>query len=163
IVVVLLAGGGVSLWQMFRAIDAGGQANQNAQQAQNESAAKDGALKAEQQARQQTFLALRSMTEEVVERKFTQGTVLTEDDRKFLRGIIAQYDAFAAIQGDDFDSRAVRAEGRFRVGNMRHTLEELQEAENDYDQALHAYQQLVADAPSRPEFRQDLAKSHNNR
>ena len=35
IAVVLLAGLGVSLWQMFRAIGAEGQANQNAQQAQN--------------------------------------------------------------------------------------------------------------------------------
>ena len=52
------------------------------------------------------------MTADVVERKFAQGTVLTEDDRAFLRGVIAQFDAFAAIKGDDADSRAVRAEGR---------------------------------------------------
>ena len=65
---------------------------------------------------EQAFAALRSMTADVVERKFAQRTVLTEDDRAFLRGIIAQYDAFAAIKGDDADSRAVRAEGRLRVG-----------------------------------------------
>ena len=122
--------------------------------------AKDLALKAEQQARadetkarQQAFAALRSMTTDVVERKFAQGAVLTEDDRAFLRGVIAQYDAFAAIKGDDADSRAVRAEGRSRVGMMRHTLGELKEAEQDYDQALSLYKQLAADFPSRPEFR----------
>jgi hypothetical protein len=59
------------------------------------------------------------MTAEVVERKFAQGTALTADDRAFLRGVIAQFHAFAAIKGDDADSRAVRAEGRFRVGTIR--------------------------------------------
>jgi serine/threonine protein kinase/tetratricopeptide (TPR) repeat protein len=170
IAVLLVAGLSVSLWQMFRAISAEGQATQNAQQAREERDAKDLALIAEQQARadetrarQQAFAALRSMTDEVVERKFAQGAVLTEDDRAFLRGIIAQFDAFAAIKGDDPDSRGVRAEGRLRVGKMRSTLGELKEAEQDYDQALSIYQQLAADVPSRPEFRQSLALSHNNR
>ena len=151
------------------------------------------------------------MTDDVVEKKFAQGTVLTEDDRAFLRGIIAQFDAFAAIKGDDADSRAVRAEGRLRVGTMRYRLGELKEAEKDYDQALSICKQLAADFPvptrvpprpgqklqqpgpsaechgpakeaekdydqalsirkqlaadfpSRPEFRQELATSHNNR
>src|SRR5262245_18717314 len=98
IAVVLLAGLSVSLWQMQRALQAEAAANTNADQAR---------LNAEEAKRnaKQAFAALRSMTAEVVERKFAQGTVLTEDDRAFLRGIIAQYDAFAAIKGDDEDSR----------------------------------------------------------
>src|SRR5262249_59542642 len=86
------------------------------------------ALGAERKARQQAFAALRSMTADVVERKFAQGAVLTDDDKAFLRGIIAQFDAFAAIQGDDPDSRTARVEGRFRVGRMRYRLGEPQEA-----------------------------------
>src|SRR5262249_36587769 len=70
------------------------------------------ALETETKARQQAFAALRSMTADVVERKFAQGAVLTDDDKAFLRGVIAQFDAFAAIQGDDADSRAARGEGR---------------------------------------------------
>ncbi len=142
IALVLLAGLSASLWQMFRAIEA-----------RND----------ETKARQQAFAALRSMTDDVVEKKFSQGTVLTEDDRAFLRGIIEQFDAFAAIKGDDADSRAVRAEGRLRVGLMRRRLGEFQEAENDYDQALSIYQQLAADFPSQPEFRRNLAKSYSDR
>jgi tetratricopeptide (TPR) repeat protein len=142
IAVVLLVGLSVSLWQMRRAMQAGDD---------------------ETKALQQAFAALRSMTTDVVQRKFDQSTVLTEDDRAFLRGIIAQFDAFAAIKGDDADSRAVRAEGRLRVGNMRYRLGELQEAEQDYDQAMSIYKELVADFPSRPEFRRELAGSHNNR
>jgi tetratricopeptide (TPR) repeat protein len=170
IALVLVAGLAVSLWQMFRAIDAEGQANQNAQQARNESQAKDLALAAEKharedeaKARQQAFGALRSIATNVVERKLTQGVVLTEEDRAFLRGIIAQFDAFAAIKGDDADSRALRAEARLRVGTMRRTLAELQEAEKDFDQALDIWEQLVAEFPTRPDFREGLAGSYNNR
>jgi len=39
----------------------------------------------------------------------------------------------------------------------------LKEAEQDYDQAVSLLKQLLADFPSRPEFRQDLAISHNSR
>ena len=69
------------------------------------------------------------------------------------------FDDFAAIKGDDADSREVRAEGRFRVGNMRRSLGEHKEAEKDLDQALSIRKQLVADFPSRPEFRQELASA----
>jgi tetratricopeptide (TPR) repeat protein/tRNA A-37 threonylcarbamoyl transferase component Bud32 len=163
ITLVLLAGLSASLWQMFRAIDAEGQANQNAERARDESHAKELALAAEQKARKQAFTALRSMTADVVERKFAQGAFLTEDDRAFLRGIIAQYDAFAAINDDDTDIREVRAEGRYRVGIMRFRLGELKEAEENFDEALSIATRLVAEFPARPEFRQHLAASHHNR
>src|SRR5262249_35486112 len=81
----------------------------------------------------------------------------------FLRGVIAQFDAFAAIKGEDADSRAVRAEGRFRVGTMRYRLGEIQEAEQDYNQAVSIYKQLAADFPSTRQFRQTLATSHTSR
>jgi tetratricopeptide (TPR) repeat protein len=170
IALVLLAGLSVSLWQVRRAMLAEATASTNAKQARDERDAKDEALKAERQARadetkarQQAFAALRSMTADVVEKKFAQGTVLTADDRAFLRGVIAQYDAFAAIKGDDADSRALRAEGRCRVGGMRYSLGELKEAEKDFDQALSIYNQLVAEFPAGPDFRQLLARTHNNR
>jgi tetratricopeptide (TPR) repeat protein/tRNA A-37 threonylcarbamoyl transferase component Bud32 len=155
---VLATGLGVSLWQMKRA---------NA-----ERDAKDDALKAEsraradeKQARDRAFAALRSMTDELMERTLAagKGYTLTDEDRAFLSGVIAQDEAFAAIQGDEADTRAVRAEGRYRVGFMRDRLGELKEAEADYDAALDNYMRLAADFPTRPEFRQELARSHNSR
>jgi serine/threonine protein kinase/tetratricopeptide (TPR) repeat protein len=184
IAVVMLAGLGVSVWQTLRAMQAEAaattsaeqarlnaeEAEGNARHAQTERDAKAAALAAEQQARrdetkarQQAFDALRSMTAEVVERKFAQGAVLTEDDRQFLRGVIAQFDAFAEIKGEDADSRAVRAEGRYRVGTIRYRLGELREALENYDQALSIYRQLSADFRSRSEFRQNLARSYIGR
>src|SRR5262245_42092931 len=163
VALVLLAGLGVSLWQMVRALHAEGQAKSKEAAANEERDLKAKALEAETKARQQAFAALRSMTAHVVERKFAQGAVLTDDDKAFLRGVIAQFDAFAAIQGDDAESRAARAEGRFRVGRMRYRLGELKEAEADFDAALGIQKQLAADFPTRPEFRQELGNSHNNR
>jgi serine/threonine protein kinase len=163
IAAVLLAGLGVSLWQMARAMDAEGQAKSSEVAANKERDLKAKALEAETKARQQAFAALRSMTADVVERKFAQGAMLTDDDRAFLRGVIAQFDAFAAIREDDADSRAARAEGRIRVGRMRFRLGELKEAQSDFDAALGIQEQRVADFPSRPEFRQELANSHNDR
>src|SRR5262245_66148760 len=46
---------------------------------------------------------------------------------------------------------------------MRQRTSRLEEAEKAHDQALGIRQQLAADFPSRPEFRQELASSHNNR
>src|SRR5262249_12415647 len=124
VLLTLVGGMAGTAWGLVRAEHQRQMAEAKEQEAVDERDAKDVALKAEQQARadetkarQQAFAALRSMTTDVVERKFAQGTVLTEDDRAFLRRVIAQYDAFAAIKGHDADSRAVRAEGRFRVGS----------------------------------------------
>ena len=45
---------------------------------------------------------------------------------------------------------------------MRYRLGELKEAEAAYADALALHKQLAADFPTRPEFRQELAGSHNN-
>jgi serine/threonine protein kinase len=163
VALVLLAALGVSLWQMVRAMDAEGRAKSNEAAANEQRDLKAKALEAERKARQQAYAALPSMTADVVERKFAQGAVLTADDKAFLRGVIAQFDAFAAIQGDDADSRAARAEGRFRVGRMRYRLGELKEAEADFDAGLGIQKPLAANFPTRPEFRQELANGHNDR
>jgi tetratricopeptide (TPR) repeat protein/tRNA A-37 threonylcarbamoyl transferase component Bud32 len=156
LMVALLAGLGVSLWQMRRAMNAEEQAKQNLQ-------AEQVARHDEAKAREQAFAALRSMATEVIARKFGQGKALTDDDRAFLKRVIAQFDAFAAIKGEDADSRALRAEGRFRVATMRYSLGEQREALESFDQALSMYQQLAADFPARSEFRRDLGRCHSNR
>jgi serine/threonine protein kinase len=166
----LLGGIAGTSWGLLRAEHQRRLAVEKEGEAVAERDAKDSALKAETQARvdetrarKQAFAALRSMTADVIEKKFTQETVLTPDDRTFLRDVIAQFDAFAAIKGDDADGRAMRAEGRFRVGNMRYKLGELKEAEQDCNEALSIRIQLAADFPFRPEFREDLVASHNLR
>jgi eukaryotic-like serine/threonine-protein kinase len=125
-------------------------------------AAETKARAAEQQARDKAMAALRSMTDEAIENQMARGTTLTDENKTFLRKIITQYEGFAAITADDADSLSIRAEGYFRVGRMRYRLGELKEAEAAYMDALAIRKRLAADFPSRPEFRQDLASSHNN-
>jgi tetratricopeptide (TPR) repeat protein len=126
-------------------------------------------LAAEQKARAAERLALdlaktalRSMTDEIVENQMARGTTLTEENKHFLRTILTQFEALAAVTGDDADSRAIRAEGLARVGLMRHRLGELQEAEAAWRDDLALFKQLVTEFPTRPEFRQELAMSHLN-
>src|SRR5262249_37533388 len=71
LIVALLAGLGVSLWQMRRAMNAEEQATQNLQAEQR-------ARHDEAKAREQAFAALRSMATEVNARKFGQGKALTD-------------------------------------------------------------------------------------
>ena len=77
------------------------------------------AKEAEQQARQKAIAALRALTDDVVENQMASGTQLTEANKEFLRKIIKHFEGFAAVTADDTESRAIRAEGYFRVGRMR--------------------------------------------
>src|SRR5262249_35577917 len=123
--------------------------------------AKAQALAAEQKARDQAFTALRAMTDEVVEQQMARATTLTEENKDFLRRIIEQFDVFAAITGEDAESRTIRAAGRLRVGLMRYRLGDLKEAETALAGALTFYKQLVTDFPSRADLLQNLASSHS--
>ena len=97
------------------------------------------------------------MTDEVIENQMARGTTLTDENKEFLRKIIQQSEGFAAITADDADSRAIRAEGYFRVGRMRYRLGELQGSGGGLRGRIGNRKQLAADFPTRPEFRQDLA------
>jgi tetratricopeptide (TPR) repeat protein/tRNA A-37 threonylcarbamoyl transferase component Bud32 len=144
-------------------------AEQRRLQVETERDKKDTALQAETKAREAETVArtlamdaLRKLTDRVVEQQLARRTILTEEDRRFLRDIQRQYEEFAKLPGEDAEQRAIRAEGHRRVAVMRHRLGEEREAEASYRQAVLLYQQLTAEFPSRPELRWELAASHNN-
>ena len=117
---------------------------------------------AEKEARDRAMAALRVMTDELVERQLARSPTLTEENKEFLRKVIAQFEGFAAITANDADSRAIRGEGYFRVGLMRYRLGDLKEAEAAFRDALALQKQLAADFPTRPDFRQVLARTYGN-
>src|SRR5205823_8114420 len=94
--------------------------------------------------------------------QMARGTRLTAENKEFLRTIIAHFEGFAAVTADDAESRAIRAEGYQRVGLMRDRLGELKEAEAAYADAITLWKELAAEFPARPEFRSNLARTHNN-
>jgi serine/threonine protein kinase/Flp pilus assembly protein TadD len=148
VLLALLGGIAVSTWQAVRATDAEGQAKSGLAEAR--------------QAGQQTLDALRDLTDEVLERHMARQAQLTEEDRAFLRKVLGHYEGFAATKGDGPESRAVRAEGYFRVGTLRLRLGEQQEALSAYEHALALRKQLAADFPTVPDYRKHLALSHHN-
>jgi serine/threonine protein kinase len=164
-----LSGLAASLWQWSRAEWQWSRAEKRAEgeriaklNALAAAEAESKALASERQAREHAMAALRVMTDDFVEHQLARAPKLTEDNKELLRKIIKHFEGFAALTADDAESRAIRAEGFFRVGLMRVRLGELKEAEAAYTEALAIRKQLAADFPSRPDFRQQLAWSHNN-
>lgn len=165
LLLVLVSGLGASLWQMYRAKLAEGEARIKEETAKAERDAKVKAIEAEQASRRQALLALMSLTDEMVERKLAQGQghVLTEADRAFLKGVLQRWEAFASLRGEDAESRAIQATGRLRVGMIRHRFMELKEAEADLDAATATFHQLLKEFPTQVEYRQELATSYHQR
>src|SRR5262249_3497266 len=120
------------------------------------------ALEAKEQARARAMTALRDMSDEFVESQMARDTQLTDERKEFLRKIISPFEDFAAVTADDAESRAIRAEGLFRVALLRYHLGEEKEAEMAYLDALAHYKELADEFPDRPELRWMLARIHNS-
>ena len=86
------------------------------------------------------------------------------DIRKQLLGLaVPMFEEFVKQRSDDPDLAAGRGRAYGRLAVVRAEIGESAAAMADYEQAWRIFAQLAADFPSRPEFRHDLAKSHNNR
>jgi serine/threonine protein kinase len=115
----------------------------------------------ETHAREMAMAALRSMTEEFVEKRLASGEYrLSDEDREFLRDILQKYQQFAALPGDDAEQRGIRAEGHLRAAILCKRLGEEEAAESSYRKALSLYEQLATDFPSRPELGHEFAMCH---
>jgi tetratricopeptide (TPR) repeat protein len=163
----LVAGIVATTWQAVRATDA----EQEARAAEATTKAALGKLEQEQgktvealgearRAGRLTRQALRVLTDGAITGKMARQTQLTEQDRAFLRNVLKHHEELVLIRGDDPESRAVRAEGNLRVGEIRAFLGEEQEARSAYERAIDLYKQLAADFPGEPDYRYYLANSH---
>jgi serine/threonine-protein kinase len=123
---------------------------------------KEQALAAEKKARETAMAALGSLTEDGAEQQLARQTELTGEERAFLQKVLQHYEDLATLQGDDAASRAIRAEGYHRVGWVRYRLGELKGAEAAYRDALAVREQLAADCPSEPDFRNQVSRTLNN-
>ncbi len=122
----------------------------------------EAALTAETHARIRAMSALRSLTDDVVQRLMARQATLTDEDRAFLARIVREFEAFAAVRGENEESRSIRAEGQMRVGLLRGALGESLEALRSYEQAIEMYKTLAADFPSKKGYRRQLAACHRN-
>jgi tetratricopeptide (TPR) repeat protein len=125
-------------------------------------AAETKAREAEKRAREHAMKALRTLTDEVVENQMARGTALPEENKEFLRKIIKQYEGFAAVTGDDAESKRIRAEGYICVAKLRSRLGDLDGAEIAYRDALTISQQVLAVFPSDHHARTCLGTCYND-
>lgn len=165
VLVVVLAGLAASFWQMNRAVVAERQARfhaqeaeRNAAQARRERDAKDIALQAARVAREKAMTALRTLTDDIVEDLLARSETLTDENKLLMQLIIKQFEELAALGGNDWDSRTIRAEGYLRVGRMRYGLGELTEAEDAYRKAVEILEQLVDQSPGELQNRVNLSE-----
>ncbi|HSQ58364.1 MAG TPA: serine/threonine-protein kinase, partial [Gemmata sp.] len=142
---------GDALWQRDRKDEA----------LQNESQARLSerqALQSESLARRQTRQALNTVTDEVLDDLLGRQPQLTEKHREFLKNLLRFHAEFAAAKADDPDGRESRAEGYYRVGRIRKTLGQVNEAEAAVREAVALQRNLVQEFGDRPEWRQALVK-----
>ena len=154
---------GLALQRLTRAEDAEADAKEKWKRAEKAEAEardqRDKANAAEKQARD----ALDTLADEVVETFLRQhGDRLGEKERAFLRKVAGFYKQFTANQADSPATRHLRGLGYYRVGTFSAALKDNAAAEPAYRQALKLQQQLVAEFPTVPAYRKELAATHNN-
>jgi serine/threonine-protein kinase len=154
--VVLLAAGvvglSVGLWAVGREQQRTKEAARRAEQ-QKERA---------QQAEKETLEQYRAGTDDAIEQLIGSKSVLGPQEKSYLEKTLKRWQALADRAGDDERSRAVRAEGHFRVALLRHRLGQSDEAIAGYRQALALREKLADEFPDVPEYRKDLAYTHAN-
>jgi tetratricopeptide (TPR) repeat protein len=113
-------------------------------------------------ARDRTRQALDAMTSAVVGESLTAQKQLSDEQRKFLTDALTYYREFAGEHADDEQSRLRMVQAAERVGRIEGRLGRNKEAVEAFSQASAAASKLVADFPTVPNYRQELARSHNN-
>jgi serine/threonine-protein kinase len=97
-------------------------------------------------ARTQTWRALNTLTDDVVERLLGRRAQPGPDERAYLRKVQQYYEQFAAAGGDAPEDRARRADGYFRIGCVKDRLGDRDGAEASLLTAAELQTALVAEA-----------------
>ncbi len=117
---------------------------------------------AAESARDRARDALDAMTSELAGDSLATQRTVSEEQKRFLAGVLAYYREFAGEQGDDELSRKRVAAAAFRVGMIEDRLGRREEAATAFRTAGQAYEQLSADFPLTPEYRRGFTDSQNN-
>jgi tetratricopeptide (TPR) repeat protein len=149
VVLVLLAGLSVSLWQMFRAIDAEKQANQNAASTKH------------------YFASARGLIAELASRieGIETGTnrLPSHERKKTLDSAREQFEQFRTILPDDESVHKQTANLHRYAGNYSRVLGDYLAATDAYAAAINIYEELVTRFPNNPAYRDDLGQTLSDR
>ena len=115
-----------------------------------------------EQAEAATLADYRASTDDAVEQLIGSKPELGPKERTYLENTLKRWQAFAARQGNDQRSLAIRSEGLFRVAFLWQKLGHLEEARVEYDKCLASQQTLATSVPADPYYQQALVRTHNN-
>jgi serine/threonine protein kinase len=115
-----------------------------------------------EQAEAETLADYRASTDDAIEQLIGSKPELGLKEKTYLENTLKRWQAFANRQGDDERSRAIRAEGHFRVASLWAKLGRNEEARAEHQTALDILKQLVEQFPAVPEYWRDLARTHTN-
>ncbi len=112
--------------------------------------------------RDYTLGVLDTMTSEITGDSLATQKAITLEQKKFLTEVLTSYKKFAGEKGDDELSRKRTAVSAYRVGLIEYRLGRKEESVAAFRLARDGFVTLVADFPTVPHYRADLARSHGN-
>ena len=116
----------------------------------------------ERQLNERARQAIETITSNEAIDQLTREKELRPEQRDFLDKLIQYYAESARDAPATEQERSRQALAYFRIGRMNQVLGRSQDSASAYRQAVALGRQLVADFPSRPEFREQLAGSLGN-
>ena len=104
-----------------------------------------------------TLADYRASADDAIEQLIGSKQELGPKEKTYLENTLKRWQAFAARQGDDERSKAIRAEGHHRVAQLWAKLGRKGEARTEYQVASSLRKELVERFPTNPNYQQDLA------
>jgi len=105
--------------------------------------------------------AIETVMSETAIEQLTREKELRPEQKDFLDKMIQYYAESAQEEAATEEERTRQARAYHRMGRLNQILGRSKDSENAYRRAVPLFQQLAADFPTRPEFRQELATSLN--
>ncbi len=162
ILFVLLAGIAGTTYGLIRAEHRRAEADQARADEAAQRRTADAQKQRAEQAEADTLADYRASTDDAIEQLIGSKPELGPRERAYLERALKRWQAFAARQGDDERSRAIRAEGHYRVAVLWAKLGQRDQARLEYETARDQRRKLVADLPAAPRYQQELATTHNS-
>jgi tetratricopeptide (TPR) repeat protein len=161
VVLALVAGIIGTTWGLIRAEEqrlvVEGQRNELAERNQALQAAHERERLLNERARQ----AIETVASDTAIDQLSRQKELSPEQKDFLDKMIQYYAESTQQAAATEQERSRQARTYHRIGRLNQLLGRSQDSENAYRRAVAFGQQLAADFPTRPEFRQELAWSHN--
>jgi serine/threonine protein kinase/tetratricopeptide (TPR) repeat protein len=162
VLLVLLGGIAGTSWGLVRANLAWQSEEKQRRIAEEKQQEAEEQKKRAQQAEKETLEDYRASTDDAIEQLIGSKSTLGPQEKAYLQKTLKRWQVFAGRSGDDERSREIRAEGIFRVAQLRFKLGQTEAALAGFCEALALFQKLADESPGDPERSANLGSTHNS-